>query len=330
MNRRAVTMTNQFKPLHSWRDELGEIPVYATSFFFGKTLGLLYQYIDGRFSVIWEKEEYDSTQDDIEECLGSELYSALLIFVEEESEWSEEEVNHTKVVKFKYNGIQGLFDKSKDVYELTYNGKVYKFYSAVELSEHQDTSFFMEDDIDLLIFLRDDLDIEAFPFKKSNGEITYLFLNKNWLFDVAIRLLYVLKSSKMFNIVGSTLYIDGVEFDYKSKCSFGICDYGEYSYGIVEVDIYKCPQMFLSSTTNSGCKFGYFKSYLTMLPLSEYKGKVYFDDCNDFNDESLSISSDSLSRIPINEVVKYRVFDSCYSNNKEVEFIVKPVGLEFL
>jgi hypothetical protein len=116
-----------------------------------------------------EKEEYNSTQEDIEDCLGSELYSAVVTFVEEESEWSEEEVNHTKVIKFKYNGIKGLFDKSKDVYELTYNGKVYKFHPAIELSEHQDTSFFTEDDIDLLIFLRDELDIEAFPFKKSDG-----------------------------------------------------------------------------------------------------------------------------------------------------------------
>lgn len=316
---------NQFKPLHSWRNTIGEIPVYATTFFFNNILGLLYQYIDGRFSVVWEKEEYNSTQEDIEDCLGSELYSAVVTFVEEESEWSEEEVNHTKVIKFKYNGIQGLFDKSKDVYELTYNGKVYKFYPAVELSEHQDTSFFTEDDIDLLIFLRDELNIEAFPFSKSNGEITYLFLNKNWLFDVAIRLLYVLKSSKMFNIVGSTLYIDGVEFDYKSRCSFGICDYGEYSYGIIEVDIHRCPQMFLSSTTNSGCKFGYFKSYLTMLPLSKDNGRVYFDNSHSINEEFLSISSNSLSRIPINEVIQYKVFNSYYSNSREVEFIIKQV-----
>lgn len=325
-------MTNQFKPLHSWRDEIGEIPVYATSFFFGKTLGLLYQYADGRFSVVLEKEEHDSTQEEIEEHLGSELYSAVLTFIEDnkELEWSEDEVDHTKVIKFEYNGIQGSFDKSKDVNELTYDGKVYKFYPAIELREHTDTNFFTEADIDLLIFLRDELNQEAFPFKKSTGEVTYIFLNKNWLFDVAKRLLYLLGTAKMFNIVGSTLYIDGVEFDYKSKCRFGICEYGEYSYGIVDVDINLCPQMFLSHTTNSGCKFWYFKSYLTMLPLSAYKGKVYFDSCHDFNDGSLSISSDSLSRIPINEVVKYRVFNSCYGKDREVEFIIKPVGLEYL
>lgn len=228
--------------------------------------------------------------------------------------------------EFTYNGIRGFYDKSKDPYELTYNGKVYKFYPAVELSEHQDTSFFAEDDIDLLVFLRDELDIEAFPFKKLNGEVTYLFLNKNWLFDVAIRLLYILKGSKMFNIVSSTLYIDGVEFDYKSRCSFGVCDYGEYSYGIVEVDMHKCPQIFLSSTTNSGCKFGYFKSYLTMLPLSKDNGRVYFDGSHSINEEFLSISSNTLSRIPINEVVEYKVFNSYYSNSREVEFIIKNVG----
>lgn len=77
---------NQFKPLHSWRDTIGEIPVYVTTFFFNNTLGLLYQYIDGRFSVVWEKEEYNSTQEDIEDCLGSELYSAVLAFIEEERE----------------------------------------------------------------------------------------------------------------------------------------------------------------------------------------------------------------------------------------------------
>lgn len=318
-------MTNQFKPLHSWRDEIGEIPVYVTSFFFGKTLGLLYQYIDGRFSVIWEKEEYDITQEDIEEHLGSELYSAILTFIEE-NECSEDEVDHTKVIKFEYNEVQGSFDLSKDIDELTYNGKVYKFYPASELREHQDNSFFTEDDIDLLIFLRDKLNQEAFPFKNRLGEVTYLFLNKNWLFDVAIKLLYILKSSKMFNIVGSTLYIDGVEFDYKSRCSFGICEYGEYSYGITEVDIHRCPQMFLSSTTNSGCKFGYFNSYLTMLPLSKDNGRVYFDNSHSINEEFLSISSNSLSRIPINEVVQYKVFNSYYNNSREVEFIVKNVG----
>lgn len=46
---------NQFKPLHSWRDTIGEISVYATTFFFNNILGLLYQYIDGRFSVVWGK-----------------------------------------------------------------------------------------------------------------------------------------------------------------------------------------------------------------------------------------------------------------------------------
>lgn len=41
--RKEVDMKqNQFKPLHSWRDAIGEIPVYATTFFFNNILGLLY------------------------------------------------------------------------------------------------------------------------------------------------------------------------------------------------------------------------------------------------------------------------------------------------
>lgn len=75
--------------------------------------------------------------------------------------------------EFAYNGIRGFYDKSKDVHELFYHKKTYKFYSAVELS----TNFFTEGYIDLLIALRDELDIEAFPFRRSDGEVTYLFLN---------------------------------------------------------------------------------------------------------------------------------------------------------
>lgn len=226
--------------------------------------------------------------------------------------------------EFAYNGIRGFYDKSKDVHELFYHKKTYKFYPAVELS----TSFFTEDDIDLLIFLRDELDIEAFPFNKSNGEITYLFLNKNWLFDVAIKLLYILKSSRMFNIVGSTLYIDGVEFDYKSRCSFGTCEYGEYSYGIVEVDIYKCPQMFLSSTTNSGCKFGYFKSYLTMLPIKSGNycvnvcyGRGHIDNYLDY----ITDTDKEVSAIQLNKVTNCRSSESAYVNINHIKSEVEAI-----
>lgn len=53
-----------------------------------------------------------------------------------------------------------------------YSKKTYKFYPDVELS----TNFFTEGYIDLLIALRDELDIEAFPFRKPNGEVTYISL----------------------------------------------------------------------------------------------------------------------------------------------------------
>lgn len=79
-------------------------------------------------------------------------------------------VNSTNF-EFTYNGIRGTYNRS----ELCYNGKVYKFYQVAK------SDLFTEDDIDLLIALRDGLNIEAFPFKKSNGEVTYLALNANWL-----------------------------------------------------------------------------------------------------------------------------------------------------
>lgn len=299
-------MTNQFKPLHSWRDEIGEIPVSVTSFFFGKTLGLLYQYIDGTFSVIWEKEEYDSTQESIEECLGSELYSSVLAFIEE-NEWCDEEVDHTKVVKFEYNGIQGLFDKSKDIEELTYNGKVYKFYPAVELREHDDTSFFTEDDIDLLILLRDKLHQEAFPFKKSTGEITYLFLNENWLLDTAIRLLKINESFQMFFIKGSTLFINGVEFDYKSKCKFGICEYGEYSYTIPVEENDSSEAIYASTYTKSGCRIDYLPALLTIMPLKWMSGTLDLEEGVNIDERgSKHFYATTLHNIPVSRMASIR------------------------
>jgi len=312
-------MTNRIKPLHSWRDEIGETPIYATSFFFGKTLGLLYQYIDGRFSIIWEKEEYDSTQEDIEECLGNELYSAVLTFMEDnnELEWSEDEVDHTKVIKFEYNGIQGSFDKSKDVEELTYNGKVYKFYPAAELREHQDTSFFAEEDIDLLIFLRDELHQEAFPFKKSTGEVTYLFLNENWLVDIAIRLLKTNESFQMFFIKGSTLFINGVEFDYKSKCSFGICEYGEYSYTIPIEEHDSNKAIYVSTYTKSGCCIDYLPALLTIMPLKYMSGTLHLDKRVNIDERgSKHFYANTLHSIPISRMASIR---SVHINLSELE-----------
>ena len=302
-------MANQFKLLHNWRDEIGEVPVYATSFFFGKTLGLLYQYIDGRFSVVWEKEEYDSTQEDIEEHLGSELYSAVLTFIEDnnELEWSEDEVDHTKVVKFEYNGIQGSFDTSKDIEELTYNGKVYKFYPAAELREHQDTSFFAEEDIDLLIFLRDELNQEAFPFRKSTGEIIYLFLNENWLIDIAIRLLKTNESFQMFYIKGSTLFINGVEFDYKSKCSFGICEYGEYSYTIPIEEHDSNKAIYVSTYTKSGCRVDYLPALLTVMPLKWMSGTLHLNkEVNIDERGSKYFYANTLHNVPISRMASIR------------------------
>lgn len=235
-------------------------------------------------------------------------------------------MEESKKVSFNYNGNYGCYAKSTPHTnaKLEYKEKTYTFFPASELESHNNANFFTEDDIDLLIILRDELNIEAFPFMTKGGKITYLFLNKNWLFDVAKRLLCILEDARMFNIVGSTLYINGVEFDYKSKCSFGMSEYGEYSYGILDKVDMKQP-IFLSEDTNSGCKISYLKHYLTMLPLLSNEYKIIFEKGSYPDDNSLKVCSKELSKVPINEVVEYKVFDTKGGNSRVVEFIIKQI-----
>lgn len=233
--------------------------------------------------------------------------------------------NKVNRIDFNYRGTPGYYDSSPSSIdqEIGYNGKVCKFIPASKLKQDS-TDFFTENDIDLLITLRDEFNIEAFPFKKNDGSVTYLFLHGNWLFDVATRLLLLIESARMFNIVGSTLYIDGVEFDYRSKCSFGMSEYGEYSYGILnKVDI-KQP-IFLSKDTNSGCKISYLKCYLTMLPLLSKEYRLIFEKGYYLDHNQLEVCSKELSKVPINEVYEYKVFDTKDGYNKVVEFVIKPI-----
>ena len=88
--------------------------------------------------------------------------------------------------EFIYNEIQGTYNKS----ELYYNGKLYKFYQVAE------SGLFTEDDINLLIALRDGLDIEAFLFMKSSGEVTYPYLSENWLMHQGLAILANSNDSK--------------------------------------------------------------------------------------------------------------------------------------
>jgi hypothetical protein len=130
--------------------------------------------------------------------------------------------------EFAYNGIRGFYDKSKGVHELFYHKKTYKFYQAVELS----TNFFTEGYIDLLIALRDELDIEAFPFRRPDGEVTYLFLSKNWLMSQGLALLANSKDYRMFKLEGDKLFVDNKEVDYQKQCTLHTAPYGELTYGI--------------------------------------------------------------------------------------------------
>lgn len=114
--------------------------------------------------------------------------------------------------EFIYNGIQGTYNKS----ELYYNGKLYRFYQVAE------PDLFTEDDINLLIDLRDGLNIEAFPFRKSNGEVTYLALNANWLMHQGLAILANSNDSKWFKLEEDRLFIDDKEVDYQKQCTFHV------------------------------------------------------------------------------------------------------------
>ena len=124
--------------------------------------------------------------------------------------------------EFIHNGIKGTYNKS----ELYYNGELYKFYQVAE------SGLFTEDDINLLIDLRDGLNIEVFPFRKSNGEVTYLALNANWLVHQGLAILANSNDSKWFKLEEDRLFIDDKEVDYQKQCTFHVSIYGEFTYDI--------------------------------------------------------------------------------------------------
>ena len=200
--------------------------------------------------------------------------------------------------EFAYNGIRGFYDKSKDVHELFYHKKTYKFYPAVELG----TNFFTEEDIDLLITLRDELDIEAFPFKKSNGEVTYLFLSKNWLMSQGLALLANSEDSKMFKLEEDKLFVDEKEVNYMQQCTLHIAAYGEFTYGI-PFSYEDTKEIILLHTVKAGCKVSYLRDLLPYLPLNvtyvelEASNIVYRDDYG-----TACYYDNKLSKFPVNKV----------------------------
>lgn len=158
--------------------------------------------------------------------------------------------------EFIYNGIQGTYDRL----ELCYNGKLYKFYQVVE------SGLFTEDDIDLLIALRGILNIEAFPFRKSNGEVTKLILSVNWLMHQGLAILANSKESKMFKLEEDRLFVDDKEVGYQKQCTFHISSFGEFTYGI-PFSHKDTKEILLLLPVNVGCRVSYLESLIPYLPL---------------------------------------------------------------
>lgn len=200
--------------------------------------------------------------------------------------------------EFAYNGVHGFYDKSKDINELFYNKKTYKFYPDVELS----TNFFTEGYIDLLIALRDGLDIEAFPFRKPNGEVTYISLSKNWLMSQGLALLANSRDYRMFKLEEDKLFVDEKEVNYMQQCTFHIAPYGELTYGI-PFSYEDTKEIILLHTVKAGCKVSYLRDLLPYLPLNvtyielEASNIVYRDDYG-----IACYYDNKLSKFPVNKV----------------------------
>ena len=207
--------------------------------------------------------------------------------------------------EFAYNGIHGLYDKSKDLNELFYNKKTYKFYQDVELGKHTDSNFFTEADIDLLIILRDELDIEAFPFRRPDGEVTYLFLSKNWLMFQGLALLANSKDYRMFKLEEDKLFVDEKEVNYMQQCTLHIAPYGELTYGI-PFSYEDTKEIILLHSIRVGCRVSSLKELLPYMPLNntyfefEASSIVYKEEWRIYYDNKLS-------KFPVNKVDSFYV-----------------------
>ena len=68
-----------FKQLQSWEDGT----THVTSFFFYNNPGFLYQYADGKFSVVYGDYTHNSTDKYIKENLNHDLYIAIQEYIKE-------------------------------------------------------------------------------------------------------------------------------------------------------------------------------------------------------------------------------------------------------
>lgn len=197
--------------------------------------------------------------------------------------------------EFIYNEIQGTYNKS----ELYYNGKLYKFYQVAE------SGLFTEDDINLLIALRDGLDIEAFLFMKSSGEVTYPYLSENWLMHQGLAILANSNDSKWFKLEEDRLFIDDKEVDYQKQCTFHVSIYGELTYGI-PFSYKDTKEILLLLPVKVGCRVLYLESLIPYLPLKVTSGYFRvspFGYREDYRNGYYCGSK--LSKVPVNKILKY-------------------------
>ena len=207
--------------------------------------------------------------------------------------------------EFVYNGIHGFYDKSKDIHELFYHKKIYKFYPSVELSTYDDSNFFTEGYIDFLIALRDELDIEAFPFRKPDGGVTYLFLSKNWLMFQGLALLANSKDHRMFKLEEDKLFVDEKEVNYMQQCTLYIAPYGELTYGI-PFSYEDTKEIILLHSIRVGCRVSSLKELLPYMPLNN----TYFEfeaSSVVYKEEWRICYDNKLSKFPVNKVDSFYV-----------------------
>ena len=74
-----VNDITNLETLQSWEDGTAHV----TSFFFYNNPGFLYQYTDGRFSVVYGDYTHNSTDKYIKENLNHDLYIAIQEYIKE-------------------------------------------------------------------------------------------------------------------------------------------------------------------------------------------------------------------------------------------------------
>lgn len=157
----------------------------------------------------------------------------------------------------------------------------------------------------MLIALRDELDIEAFPFRRPDGEVTYLFLSKNWLMSQGLALLANSKDYRMFKLEEDKLFVDEKEVNYMQQCTLHIAPYGELTYGI-PFSYEDTKEIILLHSIRVGCRVSSLKELLPYMPLNNTYFE--FEASNIIYKENWGFYGGiKLSKFPVNKVDSFYV-----------------------